>query len=418
MGRPKWILVAAILSVGLVGATVAAGPGMDASDRGVAATGPTDPIRPMAAGVVGVGETAESATIAHGLASQEEQLRLGAQQEFERSTFRVLVDADGDAVWQYRFERPIESEEERTAYEGYAERFRTEQTDLFRNFRNQSAELTAAASAERGRSMTAENVTRDAGIEQTPTQEVGYVEMSFRWTNFGRVEGDTVVVGDVFEGGLFLGETQTLIFVAGDDVSFSSVNPEGSTSASSLAESDSVTWTGERQFADRHTRAAFTIAGTGGGGDAGASMLWLLGGGVIGLVLVATLAIVRYGVFSRSRPLGSGTGTDASAGATAAADATDDSDANDGSADVVSATPEEPISDEHRVQQLLEDNGGRMKQTGIVDETEWSKSKVSMLLSEMEEEGTIRKIQVGRENIIALDGHEPEAANSPFDDAE
>jgi predicted Rossmann fold nucleotide-binding protein DprA/Smf involved in DNA uptake len=82
------------------------------------------------------------------------------------------------------------------------------------------------------------------------------------------------------------------------------------------------------------------------------------------------------------------------------------------------AEPESPgaVPDEDRVVRLLEDNGGRMKQVDIVEETDWSKSKVSMLLSEMEEEGEISKLRVGRENIISLSGHEPDAAGSPFDE--
>jgi len=68
------------------------------------------------------------------------------------------------------------------------------------------------------------------------------------------------------------------------------------------------------------------------------------------------------------------------------------------------------------VKKLLHENGGRMKQVNIVDETGWSKSKVSMLLSEMEDEGDISKLRVGRENIISLDGHEPDAAGSPLDE--
>jgi uncharacterized membrane protein len=43
----------------------------------------------------------------------------------------------------------------------------------------------------------------------------------------------------------------------------------------------------------------------------------------------------------------------------------------------------------------------------IVENTDWSKSKVSMLLSEMETEGQISKLRIGRENIISLAGQEP-----------
>jgi uncharacterized membrane protein len=80
-------------------------------------------------------------------------------------------------------------------------------------------------------------------------------------------------------------------------------------------------------------------------------------------------------------------------------------------------TPEpEQLSDEDRVIRLLEENGGRMKQVNIVENTDWSKSKVSMLLSDMEEEGEISKLRVGRENIISLAGEEPDAAGSPFEE--
>jgi len=77
---------------------------------------------------------------------------------------------------------------------------------------------------------------------------------------------------------------------------------------------------------------------------------------------------------------------------------------------------EPELTDQELVLDILDDNDGQMKQAMIVDETDWSKSKVSMVLSEMEEDGDITKLRVGRENIISLEGSEPEAAGSPFDD--
>ena len=76
----------------------------------------------------------------------------------------------------------------------------------------------------------------------------------------------------------------------------------------------------------------------------------------------------------------------------------------------------ELLNDDDRVIELLEENGGRMKQVDIVETTDWSKSKVSMLLSDMEDDGRISKLRVGRENIISLAGEEPDAAGSPFDE--
>ena len=63
---------------------------------------------------------------------------------------------------------------------------------------------------------------------------------------------------------------------------------------------------------------------------------------------------------------------------------------------------EELLSDEERVERLLEANGGRMKQAHIVRDTDWSNAKVSQLLSSMEDEDRIDKLRIGRENLISF----------------
>jgi len=65
---------------------------------------------------------------------------------------------------------------------------------------------------------------------------------------------------------------------------------------------------------------------------------------------------------------------------------------------------------------LLESNGGRLPQSDIVEETDWSKAKVSRLLSKMEDDGQIKKINLGRKNLIALAGEEPDWDGPPFDE--
>lgn len=91
-------------------------------------------------------------------------------------------------------------------------------------------------------------------------------------------------------------------------------------------------------------------------------------------------------------------------------------DKTDTSTSTATITEEDLISDDDRVLMLLRDNNGRMRQADIVHETEWSKSKVSVVLSEMDDEDLISKLRIGRENIISITGDEPEAARSPFED--
>ncbi len=76
-------------------------------------------------------------------------------------------------------------------------------------------------------------------------------------------------------------------------------------------------------------------------------------------------------------------------------------------------TDDDFVTDREHVRRLIEDNGGRMKQSQIVNSVDWSKAKVSRLLAELEEDGHVTKLRLGRENLVCLPGHEPSASKSP-----
>ena len=80
-------------------------------------------------------------------------------------------------------------------------------------------------------------------------------------------------------------------------------------------------------------------------------------------------------------------------------------------------TPSVLLSDEGEVVRLLVANDGRLRQHRIADETDWSKSKVSRLCSQLDADGIIEKVSVGRENVITLsDGSTDDSART--DDVE
>lgn len=66
----------------------------------------------------------------------------------------------------------------------------------------------------------------------------------------------------------------------------------------------------------------------------------------------------------------------------------------------------EYMTPEAFVHHLLEQHDNRMKQSEIVDNTDWSKAKVSRVLGRMENEGEIQRYQVGRENVVTLESLE------------
>jgi len=375
------------------------------------------------------GVTAGAADVAGGAGTAEsESLRL-TQQEFDRTEFTIEQYANGSARWTFTFTRTLANESEKNAFRSYAEEFNTNETELYSGFVADADALTSEGRNVTGRNMTATGFTRHAEVDEgfSSTDEArGVVRMSFLWTAFAATDGDRVIVADAFEGGLYIGPSQSLVVRPGPDLAFRSVDPAPTSQEDpdSIAASDSVTWQGERSFADQRPRIVFgpsdgtPTGGTNGGGatvtatpsptpgagdgDGGGVLPWLA------LVLVLLLALAgsyayRTGAFG---------GDDAAAATTV----------DDGDGGAAAASPdisdEELMSDEDRVVAMLEERGGRMKQVNIVEETGWSKSKVSMLLSDMEEDGTLSKLRVGRENIVSLSGHEPEAAGSPFDDEE
>ena len=48
--------------------------------------------------------------------------------------------------------------------------------------------------------------------------------------------------------------------------------------------------------------------------------------------------------------------------------------------------------------------GGQLRQSTIVNQCKFSKAKTSILLSRMEEEGKVKRIEKGRQKIVVLIG--------------
>jgi len=138
-------------------------------------------------------------------------------------------------------------------------------------------------------------------------------------------------------------------------------------------------------------------------------------GAVLLVAVVGVVAFVRYRRDDSPPPAGEPPSTPPESGRPDATDTADtagvtasdtaDTDAAAASDDTEEGDEEidlELLSDEERVEHLLEQNGGRMKQANIVKETGWSDAKVSQLLSAMADEGRVNKLRLGRENLISL----------------
>lgn len=338
---------------------------------------------------------------------------VGEQRNFTEAQFVITVYENGSARFTQRYIQPLSNDTEVSHFRSYAEKFESTELPVYTDFKERAISLVEEGSNVTGREMYARGFTREARVVPQPTP-TGVIEMSFLWTNFTAAENGRIVVGGVFENGLYLSSEMSLTIKAGPhlDVVWRSVKPTPDASTNESGNTtDSFTYFGEQQFASGHPRVTFVSesAVVVGGSPVGTPLL--LVGGVFALALVLGAVVVR-----RSDTVLFG---DEKTTAPTAKDTADDSTTETNEA----VTPPEPAvsdadlrTDEDRVTALLEANGGRMQQGKIVEETGWSKSKVSTLLSEMENEERVSKLRIGRENIVSLEGHEPEATHSPFED--
>jgi hypothetical protein len=160
-------------------------------------------------------------------------------------------------------------------------------------------------------------------------------------------------------------------------------------------------------------------------------------GGAVVLVAAAVIAARRLRVRERLRSAGGDgatggedgagrevTGAVPSAGGTEPVDAPlelDDAEAVEGrGAPAPDRTPmpdddAAALADDERVLRLLAASDGRLRQSAVVERTGWSKSKTSRLLSRMSDDGRVEKVDIGRENLIALPEAVPRAARSTLD---
>ena len=335
------------------------------------------------------------------------------------TTYTVAIQPNGDARWRIATTFNLSSETEIQAFKELAAAFEAGETSsLGLGAFRRAAGLASAAT---GRQMSITNTLNASALPSSTPGDAALV-LEFTWTNFGRVQNETVVVGDAFNTtdqwfeGLEANQQLRLRW------------PQGWTLVSSpqvRVENRSLVWQGPESFDRDDISATFGSNGGSGGtttptgtppDERPAGLPWLPIGGLA--VLVA--AIVAF-VVLRRRPdetpaAAAETDDEASAdevpgdadadeattpaggeeAAVAAEEAETDEDATEEDID------EELLSDEERIERLLEDNGGRMKQANIVKETGWSNAKVSQLLSAMDDADRIDKLRIGRENLISF----------------
>jgi uncharacterized membrane protein len=356
----------------------------------------------------------------------------------------IQLEADGDARWTIAYRYALTDRNEVEAFRELGEEYEAGRADVgfdvgvFRTVAERASEATdrgmqirdVERSASVERRVTTANTTDPTATTANTTEPTattagpgsanatGVLRLSFTWTNFlAQPEDGTLRLGDVFttpDGGTWLSSLAA-------DQRLTVATPPGyvisRTSFPVQTQNGSLVIDGPREFTAEERLSVIYQQ------NAGAEIPWTLivGGAVAAVVvlgLVYALSRRRSGSAATAEPAPDGTamtnggeattepdGTAGGSSATTATGPADDTDAAGPSADGT-PTDEEPdlelLSDEERVEYLLRERGGRMKQANIVKETGWSDAKVSQLLSSMADAGRVEKLRLGRENLISL----------------
>lgn len=285
---------------------------------------------------------------------------------FDEVEIQIQVAGDRSATWRVKYRYELDDELTSEAFE----RVRRNVSNPPGVFIERMRDAARRVEQRTDRAMRIQNGTVSA-YESAPHGRFGIVEYRFTWVGFAAAgEDESVVVSGVLDG-YPLGANETLVLDWQEQFQIGEITPAPDATGGSTAR-----WNGPHEFEVDRPRLVLTTGGR--------SVLWpavsVLLLGVV--VVVAGVLVYRLGT-ERLRAVVTSPGEEG---------------------EQSGQTPTELLSDEERVLRLLEENGGRMKQQELKDELDWSRTKTSNVVNELQDADKIEVYRLGRENTLALPG--------------
>ncbi|MEM2924619.1 MAG: MarR family transcriptional regulator [Methanocellales archaeon] len=288
-------------------------------------------------------------------------LALAASSKAQLSTsekptlYKIELSKDGSVIWTVETRVKLESQLDIEAFNAYKAQFEANKSANLANFSNRIISIVNEASIATGRAMAARDFDVILSTVNTPTGTYGIVSYRFIWTNFAKIEGNALEIGDVFTGGLYLAREEALAITLPPGLEVKTAVPKPDEIKDST-----LIYYGMRSFSNGEPRVSLQQA---------ISMDYYVLGAMI-IIFAITGGVLLYK--ARRRGI----------------------EADEVEIEHVAE------SDEDLILNLLERAGGEMFQSEIVEKTRFSKSKVSAILNDLKAKGLILKIKKGRENLI------------------
>lgn len=360
----------------------------------------------------------------------------------EQSIFTIDVKENGNALWQEEKFYPLESKsavsEWNLSMKDLGNISKKKGTDINEGI-NRSL---LSAQNYSGRPMRIDNLNITYDLVDTPSNSYGVIRLSFEWVNFSRINsssnGSSIIIGEAFSEGVVPSSDRLVIRIP-EGYDIVNVSP-----SYDKRDGNKLIWDGTmyRSFAKGEPSLIITKKEAVASEDsflqvlifpvvlvlagAGVLLLWnrnrikanfaikrtILGrpdmGGSPETGNVAPPVSPDVPVTSEAAPVSQEAGETVPAGIpeTSAPDlALQEGIKSPEPAQNSTGLPpinEEILGDEEMIERYLSKFGGQAYQSDIVTESGLSKSKISIVLAKMKDDGRILKIRKGKENIIRL----------------
>ena len=344
--------------------------------------------------------------------TDSQQVQDGAAPEMEIDADDITMSAqiyeNGTATLEIDYQIRLDSDADRQAFEEIQSEIASNESAYLGPFRERMNRTVAAAESATEREMTASGFAVSTDRDSQLQAEFGHVRYRFEWGGFAVVDDGTIRTGDAVDS-LFLDDSESLVFQWPDGYGVASSEPDPE-----RVENNSIVWQGQVDFEAGQPRVVLSTdaddgAGDGGtdpedlsgdgdggtddggtddggtddggaddGGSSSMSVMPMLG--IVGLVLVAGAGVAvlvtnRGGDGSKEDEAATGTGD---------------------------TPPEDLLSNEERVLQLLQENGGRMKQKQVAEQLDWTAAKTSQVVGGLRDDDEVDSFRLGRENVLTL----------------
>lgn len=127
----------------------------------------------------------------------------------QRTRIVISIYSNSSAKWTLIDEMDLITNEDLDVFNNYSAIIDSNRSSVISDFSSSMLNLVSQASSVTGREMTATNFNVKTSIVGINVK-VGVIEYSFLWINFSNLQDRMMVMGDVFQGGFYLYENDTL----------------------------------------------------------------------------------------------------------------------------------------------------------------------------------------------------------------